>query len=418
MPGTSPIQAAPAQQSVELADIFARHGGEYVQRQRVALHHLRVMQQIVACRTAALGGQRHWCEDCGYERFVYRSCRNRHCPKCQTQAREAWRQARRGELLPVPYFHQVFTLPHELNAWVRASQRNRRALLKLLFEAASATLLEFGRTELRGQLGFTLVLHTWDQQLRPHFHLHALVAAGALAHDGSQWIAGGRQFLFPVRALSKMFRGKFLHGLAKLLDQEALDVPRNLATSRRTWLRQLTRKSWVVYSKAPFAGPEKLLDYLSRYTHRVAISNHRLLACDDGQVTFTYRDRKGGDRRQRMTLPADEFIGRFLAHVLPKGFTRIRHYGFLANRHKAQKLARIRQLLGARPPQPQPEQTARQWLEAVLGIDVSTCPCCGGPLVEETLLPTPGENVLLRQLLPAPPMPPTQARAPPAKVAP
>jgi hypothetical protein len=304
-----------------------------------------------------------------------------------------------------------------LNAWVLASQRNRRALLKLLFDAAAQTLLEFGRRELQGQVGFTLVLHTWDQQLRPHFHLHALVAAGALAHDGSQWIAGGAQFLFPVRALSKMFRGKFLAGFSKLLDEEALDIPANFVTSQRTLLRQLTRKSWVVYSKAPFAGPEKLLDYLSRYTHRVAISNHRLIACDDKEVTFTYRDRRDGDRRKAMTLPADEFIGRFLTHVLPRGFMRIRHYGFLANRHKAQKLARIRQLLGTRPPQPQPEQTTQQWLEAVLGIDAATCPCCGGPLVEETVLPAPRDNALLRQILPVA-MPQVQPRAPPTRAAP
>lgn len=416
MPGTSPAKAAPAQQPVELAEILARYGPAYLKRRRTPLRHLQVLQRIVACRTRALGGQRHWCDTCGYERFVYHSCRNRHCPKCQAQASHAWRGARRDELLPVPYFHQVFTLPHELNAWALASEANQRALLKLLFDAAAATLLQFGQTELRGQVGFTLVLHTWDQQLRPHFHLHAVIAAGALAHDGSRWIAGGAKFLFPVRALSKMFRGKFLAGLRKLLDERALDVPSH-ATSRRTWLRQLTRKPWVVYSKAPFAGPSKLLDYLSRYAHRVAISNHRLLACDDGQVTFTYRDRTDGDRRKTLTLPADEFISRFLTHVLPKGFTRIRHYGFLANRHKAEKLARIRQLLGARPLQAQPEQTAQQWLEAVLGIDTTQCPCCGGPLFEETLLPVPGDNALLRQLLPAAPRPVAQPRAPPMRSA-
>jgi hypothetical protein len=396
--------AAPRQQPVELAAIFARYGPEYFQHHRVPLRHRKVMQQIVACRTPALGGHRHWCDACGYERFVYHSCRNRHCPKCQTAAKEAWREARQLELLPVPYFHQVFTLPHELNAWVLASEANQRALLKLLFDTAAATLLEFGRCELRGQVGFTLVLHTWDQQLRPHFHLHGLIAAGALAQDGSRWIAGGRQFLFPVRALSKMFRGKFLAGWEQLLKSDTLDVPTNFhmnEESVRRMLRGLAKKPWVVYSKAPFAGPAKLLDYLSRYTHRVAISNERLVACRGGEVTFTYRDRTDGDRRKPLTLAVDQFIGRFLTHVLPTRFTRIRHYGFLANRHKSHKLALIRKLLGTRPPQAAPvTPTTEEWLQQILGIETTSCPCCGEQLRQETLAPTPSANLLLRAVLP------------------
>jgi hypothetical protein len=391
--------AAPVRKRVELSEIFARYGPAYLKGHRVGLRHHKVMQRIVACRTAALGGHRQWCGRCGFERFVYHSCRDRHCPKCQTQAKEAWRAARQLELLPVPYFHQVFTLPHELNAWALTSEANQRALLKLLFDAAAATLLEFGRCELRGQVGFTLVLHTWDQQLRPHFHLHAVIAAGALAGDGSQWIAGGRQFLFPVRALSKMFRGKFLAGLRQLLHSQTLDLPAGFVdheTRLRQWLRRLARKSWVVYSKAPFAGPAKLLDYLSRYTHRVAISNHRLVACQGGQVTFTYRDRRDGDRRKVTKLSAEAFIGRFLTHVLPGRFMRIRHYGFLANRHKAAKLARIRALLGASPPQPlPPTRTADEWLQEVLGIDTTSCPGCGQRLCQTRLSPQPETNALL-----------------------
>lgn len=408
MPDAS-SHAAPAGSRLELADIFARYGRNYLRQHRVEPRQRRVMRRIVACRTAALGGHRQWCERCSFERFVYHSCRDRHCPKCQVQAKEAWRVARQLELLPVPYFHQVFTLPHELNAWVLAGEGNQRALLKLLFDAASATLLEFGRRELRGQVGFTLVLHTWDQQLRPHCHLHGLIAAGALSSDGSRWIAGGRQFLFPVRALSKMFRGKFLSGLQQLLKDQSLDLPQayvNRDSHVRQLLRKLARKPWVVYSKAPFAGPAKLLDYLSRYTHRVALSNHRLVACTSGEegrgeVRFTYRDRTDGDRRKVATLSAEQFIGRFLTHVLPTRFTRIRHYGFLANRYKQAKLSRIRTLLGARAPQPLPAAlTAEQWLEEVLGIDPSRCPCCGAALRQTPLAALPAANLLLARAVP------------------
>jgi hypothetical protein len=332
-----------------------------------------------------MGGHVKWCDDCGYQRYVYHSCHNRHCPKCQTQAKEAWRAARKLELLTVPYLHQVFTLPHELNEWILASEENQRALLKLLFDSAAGTLLAFGRGELGGQVGFTLVLHTWDQLLRPHFHLHGLIAAGALAEDGSRWIAGGAKYLFPVRALSKKFRGKFLAGFKKLLEQGDLRLPRQYADRHKqipALLKRLRKKSWVVYSKRPFAGPAKLLDYLSRYTHRVAISNDRLIACAAGQVTFSYRDRRDGDRKQRAKLPADQFIGRFLTHVLPDNFMRIRHYGFLSNGNRKRKLATIRKHLGAAAPQPLSVQTAEQWLELVLGIDTSRCPGCGQPLHE------------------------------------
>lgn len=382
--------APAATKQIELADIFAQHGESFRRQHSLPLHHLKVMQRIEVCRTAALGGHRQWCEDCDFERYLYHSCRDRHCPKCQTQAREQWRAARQLDLLPVPYFHDVFTLPHEFNEWILASEANHRALLKLLFDSAAATLLAFGRRELGGQLGFTLVLHTWDQQLRPHFHLHGLVASGALSADGSRWIAGGAKLMFPVRALSKMFRGKFIAGFGMLLQAGELQLPREYAAGRkhvRLTLKRVRQKPWVVYSKAPFAGPAKLLDYLSRYTHRVAISNERIVSCVAGQVTFNYRDRADGDRRKQSTIPAGQFIGRFLTHVLPDRFMRIRHYGFLATRNRSGKLATIRQLLGAKQPQPQPVLTATQWLESVLGIDTSRCPCCGGRLHESELVP-------------------------------
>ncbi len=406
------ISAAPATDRIELADILARHGETFRRKHRLPWRHRKVMLRIEACRTAAMGGHVKTCDDCGYEKYVYHSCRNRHCPKCQTQAKEAWREARKLDLLPVPYFHQVFTLPHELNEWILASEENQRALLKLLFDSAAGTLLAFGRGELGGQVGFTLVLHTWDQLLRPHVHLHGLIPAGALSADATRWIAGGAKFLFPVRALSKKFRGKFLDGFKNLLNRGELRLPREYAAGNkhvRPLQKRLKKKSWVIYSKAPFAGPAKLLDYLSRYTHRVAISNDRLIACTDGQVTFSYRDRRDGDRRKRETLPADQFIGRFLTHVLPDNFMRIRHYGFLSNGNRKKKLATIRKLLGARPPEPPAVQSAAQWLESVLGIDPNGCPCCGAPLRERELQPDGRPKPRLSTS-------PRQPRAPPQAV--
>ena len=376
---------------LELADIFRRHGQGFLGTHRLPLRHRQVMQQIMNCRTAVLGGHRQSCARCGFQRYHYHSCRNRHCPKCQTAAKEAWRAARQLELLPVPYFHNVFTLPHELNPLILKSESNQRLLLKLLFDAAAETLLEFGRGEFQGKVGFTLVLHTWDQQLRPHYHLHCLIAAGAVDKRGTRWIAGGSQFLFPVRALSKMFRGKFLAGLQRLCEQETLNLTPSIesAVARRQLLRRLWKKPWVVYSKAPFAGPAKLLDYLSRYTHRVAITNSRLVDCRNDEVTFSYRDRRDGDRRKQLTLPANQFIGRFLTHVLPSRFMRIRHYGYLANRSKRQLLERIRELIGARPSQPPSVvDSISQWLKQILGIDSELCPNCGDHLIEQ---PLPGQ---------------------------
>jgi len=394
MPGAVQVSTAPAEtSSCELADIFSRYGETYVQSHYLTTTQRKVMQAITRCRTAALGGHREWCATCGFERYTYHSCRNRHCPKCQSTATAAWVAARKQELLPVPYFHNVFTLPHELNGLILYSQRNQRALLKLLFDAVAWTLLEFGRQELGGKIGFTLVLHTWDQRLQAHFHLHGLIASGALAEDGSRWIAGGRKFLFPVCGLSKMFRAKYLNGLTALLVQDQLDVPPQLAelTDRQVrdrLLRRWKKKPWVVYSQAPFAGPRKLLDYLGRYTHRVAISNQRILTCVNGQVRFRYRDRRDGDRLKTDSLPAEEFIRRFLQHVLPDRFLRIRHYGLLANRLKREQLARCRQLLGSRPPAADDQpHTAADWMRVLLGIDIRKCPCCGATLYRQELRP-------------------------------
>jgi hypothetical protein len=378
----------PAAATVDLADILRQYGPTWLKNHPAPLRYRKVMRAIVGCRTAAMGGRRQWCL-CGYQRYVYFSCRNRHCPQCQTMAKEMWREARQSELLPVPYFHHVFTIPHQLNRLVLWNERNQRALLKLLFDAVAATLLKFGQEELNGQVGFTLVLHTWDQRLRPHFHLHCLMPSGALAEGRSKWIAGGSRFLFSVRALSKVYRGKFLEGLTALWKEERLMLPPDLASlderGWKAWAKCLRKHSWVVYSKPPFAGPRKLLDYLSRYTHRVAISNDRIQSSAHGEVKFTYRDRADANRRKLATIPADDFISRFMRHILPDRFTRVRHYGFLANRNKKESLAQIRQLLGTVTPSPESPQTTQRWLQEVLGVDPTRCPCCGRSLFSEIL---------------------------------
>jgi hypothetical protein len=297
-------------------------------------------------------------------------------------------------LLPVPYFHNVFTLPHQLNPLILCHEQNQRAVLNLLFQAAADTLLQFGRNNLGGALGLTLVLHTWDQQLRPHYHLHGVIPGGALSFDREQWLPAHPRFLFPVRALSKVFRGKFLDGLHRLYNDKCLVFPATLPRvarlanppAFRALCADLRRLGWVVYSKAPFAGPEKLLNYLGRYTHRVAIGNSRLISCDDGQVAFHYRDRTAGDIRKTMSLPADEFLRRFLCHVLPSGFQRIRHYGLLASRGKQEHLARCRELLDVSAPTPPVKKTTAEWVLLLLGIDINHCPRCGLQTLQRTIL--------------------------------
>ena len=396
MPGVSChlLPGARPQSTCELADIVRRYGPDYRATHRLPLAHGKVLQAIASCRTAVLGGHREWCAHCGYERFAYNSCRNRHCPKCQSLAKEQWLHARQAELLPVPYFHNVFTLPHQLNALILCHQDNQRALLNLLFQAAAQTLLQFGRNNLGGTLGVTLVLHTWDQQLRPHFHLHALIPGGVLALDGTRWLPAHARFLFPVAALSKVFRGKFLDGLNRLFTEQRLAFPPGMtqvaplaqAPAFQDLCAQLRRQNWVVYSKAPFAGPAKLLHYLGHYTHRVAISNSRLISCDNGQVTFHYRDRKAGDVRKTMSLSAEEFLRRFLQHVLPAGFQRIRHYGLFANRGKREDLRRCRELLAVPAPEETGKKTTAEWLLLLWNIDVQRCPRCGQAPLEDTLL--------------------------------
>ncbi len=394
-----PGPAAAPPPACELADVVRRYGPALRAAHRLPRSHHKVLRAIETCRTAALGGHREHCAACGHERLAYNSCRNRHCPKCQALAKAQWVDARQAEVLPVGYFHTVFTLPHELNPLILCREQNQRAVLNLLFRAAAETLLQFGRNNLGGTLGATLVLHTWDQQLRPHFHLHAVIPGGALSFDRTRWLPAHPRYLFPVRALSKVFRGKFLAGLGRLHADGGLAFPAGWdavapladAAHFAAMVAALRRTDWVVYSKAPFAGPEKLLAYLGHYTHRVAISNRRLVSCDDGQVVFHYRDRAAGDIRKTLALPADEFLRRFLCHVLPAGFQRIRHYGLLASRGKQEDLKRCRELLAAPPPEPRAPKTTADWVLRLWGIDVSRCPSCGhGPLERTLLCPRPG----------------------------
>jgi hypothetical protein len=376
----------------ELADVFRHYGPAYRSAQRLPGAHLKVMHAIESCRTATLGGHRESCAQCGFERYTYNSCRNRHCPKCGSLAKAQWLEERQAELLPVPYFHNVFTLPHQLNPLILCQQHNRAAVLNLLFRSAAATLLEFGRNNLGGQLGVTMVLHTWDQQLRAHFHVHCLIPGGALSADGQRWRMAHPRFLFPVHALSKVFRAKFLDGLQRLYDDEQLRFPAHVAhlADRQAFaalLQHLRGQGWVVYCKPPFAGPAKLLDYLGRYTRRVALSNGRLLSMDDGQVRFHYRDRAHGDCLKVATLAADEFMRRFLLHVLPERFQRIRHYGFLASRNKHEALGRCRQVLDVPKPAPPEKKSTADWLLHLTGTDITRCPQCHQPLQRVELPP-------------------------------
>jgi hypothetical protein len=373
--------AAVARPRLELADIVRAHGDAYRGTHRLATVQHRALRAIAACRTAVLGGHRGTCDRCGAERITYNACRNRHCPKCQTLTKERWLAARRAELFPIPYFHVVFTLPHDLNA---LAQGNPRVLYALLFRAAADTLLTFGRDprHLGGTVGITAILHTWGQTLTQHLHLHCLVTGGALAPDQARWMAGRSSFLFPVRALSRGFRAKYLAGLQRAFDAGQLAFAGGTAAlaDRRAFIALLARLravDWVVYAKRPFAGPEQVLAYLGRYTHRVALANDRLVDHRDGCVRFHWKDYADHDREKVITLEAEEFLRRFLLHVVPRGFMRIRHFGLLANRTRRGTLARCRALLGQSPPADVPPESVAELLQRLTGADLSRCPVCG-----------------------------------------
>jgi Putative transposase/Transposase zinc-binding domain len=367
--------------ALELADIFRRHGEAY--RQAHAGHlgrtERRIMGAIQACRTAALGGHVERCTDCGLIRVAYNSCRNRHCPKCQGPARAAWLAERQAELLPVPYFHVVFTLPASA---AEIAFQNKAVVYAILFKAAAETLSTIAADprHLGAEIGFIGVLHTWGQTLQHHPHVHCLVPGGGVSLDGTHWVSCRPGFFLPVPVLSRLFRRLFLEKLGAAYERGKLEFFAGLTGladpavfARR--LAQLRRREWVVYAKRPFAGPEAVLAYLGRYTHRVAIANSRLVALAGGEVSFRWRDYRHHNKNKVMTIAADEFIRRFLLHALPDGFHRIRHYGFLANRRRADKLALCRQLLDVAVAASLDDGEAQQ---PHCGPDL--CPSCGGPM--------------------------------------
>jgi hypothetical protein len=386
---------------LEVADVFRRFGPAW----RVANEgHLspaqrRVMRAVELCRTAELGGHVERCAHCAHTRIAYNSCRNRHCPKCQWRAAQAWLEAREAELLPVPYFHLVFTLPATLGAL--AYQNKARVYGLLLKTAAEAlTTIAVDPRHLGARIGVSAVLHTWGQTLAHHPHVHCIVPAGGVSLDGGRWVACRPGFLLPVRVLSRLFRRLFLEGLAEAHGRGEIEFFGDLAELKepgtfRAHLAAQRRRDWVVYAKAPFAGPGQVLAYLARYTHRVAISNRRLVALDDeGGVSFRWKDYRADGRAKPkvIRLPAGEFMRRFLLHVLPAGFHRIRHSGLFANGHRAAMLARCRELLRVPPAPAEVEGTGDQGQRREAKAEVPTCPCCGGPMRIIERLPGPGSR--------------------------
>jgi hypothetical protein len=367
---------------LEVADIVRAAGEAFIERNRHWLRwkHVKVLRAIERCRTAALGGHLDECTRCGHRAISFKSCRDRHCPKCQIAARERWIAARRQELLPTPYAHIVFTLPRRLAPLVL---QNKKVLYDLLFRTSAETLLEVARDprHLGAEIGFFSVLHTWSQQLRIHPHVHCVIPAGGLSPDRTRWFFSRENYFLPKKVLRKIFRGKFVDALKQAFQDGLLRFEGNLKLLAKpkifaAWLRPLYRQNWVVYLKPPFGGPEYVLQYLGRYTHRVAISNHRLLSFIDGQVTFRWRDSAHHNQQKLRTLSVDKFLRRFLLHILPQGFVRIRNFGFLANRRRTTLLPLCFQLLGATP-EPLAEEHASS-TEDALGL--YRCPKCGEPM--------------------------------------
>lgn len=380
----------------EVSDIFRRYGRDYRQSLFVSSEQLKTMRHIEICRTSELGGHVEMCDQCGYEKNAYNSCRDRHCPKCQTLVKEQWLNDRKAELLPCPYFHNVFTLPHELNPLILI---NKRVMLAMLFAAVKETLQVFSRDpqwRLVGQLGFISVLHTWNQKLLDHFHLHCIIPAGVLSFDRKQWISAREKYLFKVESLAKEFRKRYLHKLAQAYAQEKLCFHGRASTfaDKQNFIHltnTLRDTKWITYSKQPFGGPEQVLEYLGRYAHRVAITNNRIVSMQDDKVTFSYRDRTDENKVKEMTVKAQEFIRRYLLHILPKRFMKIRYYGFLAHTNKKASIPLLRQLID-----PDAEciekitETVQEMMIRLTGVDIVLCPECGkGKMGCIKILPNP-----------------------------
>ena len=367
---------------LEVADIIRAAGELFIEQNRhwLCWKHVKVLRAIERCRTAALGGHLDECTRCGHRAISFNSCRNRHCPKCQTAARDRWIAARQKELLPTRYLHVVFTLPGRLSPLVL---QNKKIIYDLLFRTSAETLLEVARNpeHLGAEIGFFSVLHTWSQKLTAHPHVHCVVPAGGLSPDHARWIRSRDNYFLPKKVLAELFRGKFVDALKEAFQNGQLHFHGDLKLLAQpeifaAWLRPLHRQDWVVYLKRPFGGPAYVVHYLGRYTHRVAISNHRLVSFKDGQVTFRWRDSAHHNEQKLMTLSVDEFLRRFLLHILPKGFVRIRNFGFLANRRRSTLLPLCFQLLGTTP-QPPAEEHSSSTEDAA---ELYRCPHCGGPM--------------------------------------
>ena len=380
--------------TLEVADVFRRHGGAY---RDAHVGHLsrgqrRVMGAVETCRSAALGGHVEQCNGCGGLRIAYNSCRNRHCPKCQGLARAAWLADRQSELLPVPYFHVVFTVPAPI---AEIALHNKAVVYGILFTAAAETLrvIAADPRHLGAEIGLVAVLHTWGQNLHHHPHVHCVVPGGGPSADRTRWIGCRPGFFLPVKVLSRLYRRLFLTSLQAAFEAGQLQFFGALASLTApamfaAWLRPLRATPWVVYAKRPFGGPEQVLDYLGRYTHRVAIANSRLVGLAEGRVSFRWKDYRHHNKQKVMTLGADEFIRRFLLHVLPDGFHRIRHYGYLANGHRAAKLADCRRLLAVpEPATPAPAADYRERYQQLTGRSLDLCPWCGGSMIEIGVIP-------------------------------
>jgi len=398
---------------LEVADIFRAFGPAYREAHKLPLRHLRAMRAIEICRTAELGGHLDQCDHCGTVRISYNSCRNRHCPKCQCLEKERWLEAREKDLLSTPYFHVVFTLPEGLRP---LALRNQKVLYSLLFKAVSETLTELARdsNHLGAEIGFMAILHTWSQTLIDHPHLHCLVTGGGLSLDGSRWLRSKKGFFLPVKVLSCLFRGKFLDGLKRVHEAGELRFPGQIeelkeASAFKRLLTNLYRQEWVVYCKPPLKRPEKVMDYLGRYTHRVALSNDRLVKLEGNEVTFRWRDSADNDKIKLLTLEAFEFIRRFLLHVLPEQFVKIRYYGILSHRNRKGKLLRCKRLLGMLIPEQSKQVLKETWqdlLTRITGIDLRICPYCGkGKMIQRETLP-PCSIGLADDLFPHPGRPP------------
>ena len=372
--------------SLEVADIFRAFGSAYreLHGSEIPVRHLRVMRAVEICRTAELGGHIDQCDHCGQQRISYNSCRNRHCPKCQSLAKERWLEARKKDLLPIVYFHLVFTLPESLRA---LALRNQKVIYNLLFQAASETLIQLAKDPkyLGAEIGFSALLHTWSQTLIHHPHLHCLVTAGGLSLDGKRWISSRPGFFIPVKVLSSLFRGKFLDGLKRVYEAGKLKFPGKIealqgAPAFQKFLTDLYQQAWVVYCKPSLKRAEQVMEYLGRYTHRVALSNDRLVNFEGSRVVLRWRDSADGDKIKLLTLEALEFIRRFLLHVLPDRFVKIRHYGLLSNRGRKKKLLCCQKLLGfsaKEEPEGSSQETWEDLLTRITGKDPRVCPFCG-----------------------------------------